>query len=397
MARCARAVSSARTPIAVAAAALAVAGLAFYIAAGSGVIGAEAPANVAPATASSPKPTTPSITPSASAPIAKAGPTASASPSVRLAAGTSTAPQTESGGAQRHTRAPSKGHKPKPPPKPGRHRTSTTLVASPSPATVNSTVTLTATEKASGGAHVAGNVQFEAGKTDLGSPVAVDADGVATTTTTFAASGKESLLAEFTPTSASYSGSKGTLSLIVRPVPPNVAGVVTISVLVPRTGAFTVTVQPGPVRLTPQRTTATGRLPKVTVTDTRNYRPGWSLSGQASKFTYSRTGKSVSGSELGWVPTVVGSLHDGAKLGRTVVPARPGLGSAPATLAYAPAGCGFGTNVFSANLTLNIPRADDGGRYTGTVTITYVESQPMLTDDDRGACGPSSRPLGGDR
>jgi hypothetical protein len=259
-------------------------------------------------------------------------------------------------------------------------------------------VTLTATEKASGGTHVAGQVQFEVGVVDLGSPVAVDADGVATMTTTFAAPGTESLSAEFTPTSTSYGSSKGTFSLVVHPVPPNVAGIETILVVVPRTGAFTVTVQPGPVQLTPSGSTATGKLPEVTVTDTRNYQPGWSLSGQASKFTYNRTGTSVSGNQLGWVPTVVGSLHDGAKLGRKVVPGRPGLGSAPAALAYAPAGCGSGKNVFSANLTLNIPRADDDdeGRYTGTVTITYVESQPAPTDDDNGTCGSSSKP-GGDR
>jgi hypothetical protein len=214
-------------------------------------------------------------------------------------------------------------------------------------------------------------------------------------TTTFSAPGRESVSAEFMPTSTSYAGSTGTFSLVVQPVPAIVAGIETISVMVPRTGAFTVTIQPGPVQLTPSGTTATGRLPHVTVTDTRNWRPGWSLSGQASRFTYSRTGKSVSGNQLGWVPTVVGSLHDGAKLGRKVTPGRPGLGSAPATLAYAPAGCGSGTNVFSASLTVNIPRAV-GGRYTGTVTITYVESEPAPTDDDQGACGGSS-PTGGDR
>jgi hypothetical protein len=240
-------------------------------------------------------------------------------------------------------------------------------------------------------------VQFEVGDADIGNPVVVDAGGVAAMTTTFSAPGKQSLSAEFTPTSASYAGSNGTFSLVVRPVPANVAGIETISVTVPRTGAFTVTIQPGPVQLTPSGATATGRLPRVTVTDTRNWRPGWSLSGQASKFTYSRTGTSVSGNQLGWVPTVVGSLHDGAKLGRKVNPARPGIGSAPATLAFAPAGCGSGTNIFSANLTLDIPRAV-GGRYTGTVTITYVESQPAPTDDDQGACGGSlSRPPGGDR
>jgi hypothetical protein len=54
----------------------------------------------------------------------------------------------------------------------------------------------------------------------------------------------------------------------------------------------------------------------------------------------------------------------------------PGLGSQPATLAYAAAGCGFGTNVLSANLLLDIPSATPPGSYAGTLTITYVEVQP---------------------
>jgi len=249
-------------------------------------------------------------------------------------------------------------------------------------------VTLTATEKASGGGPVAGRVHFEVDEAGLGTPVAVNSHGVATMTTTFAAPGTEHLSAEFTPTSAAFASSKGTFVLVVHPGSGNVAGVELISVAVPRTGAFTVSIQPGPVQLTPSGPTATGRLPDVTVTDTRNYSPGWSLSGQAGSFTYSRTGKSVPGNQLGWVPTAVGSLHDGAKLGRTVAPARPGLGSAPATLAYAPAGCGFGTNDLSANLTLDIPRAF-GGQYSGTVTITYVESLPAPADDDQLTCTPS--------
>lgn len=396
MVRPGRTVSSARAPIAVAAVALAVTGLALYIAAGSGLIGTQAPTKAAPTTA--PQTTAPT-SPGAHTPAATVSPHVTprptTSPAVRLAASTETAPGAESAGDQSPAaRRPE--HEPRPPSKPSRHRTSTTLVASPSPATVGVAVTLTATEKAAGGAHVAGQLQFEVGGADLGSPVAVDAAGVATTTTTFAAPGKQSLSAEFTPTSSSYSSSKGGFSLVVRPVPPALAGVETISVVVPRTGAFAVTIHPGPVQLTPSGSTATGTLPDVTVTDTRNYQPGWSLSGQASRFTYSRTGKSVPGNELGWVPTVVGSLHDGAKLGHRVAPRRPGLGSAPATLAYAPAGCGSGTNIFSANLALDIPTAF-GGRYSGTVTVTYVESAPAPTDDDQGTCGTSSKPTGGDR
>jgi hypothetical protein len=183
-------------------------------------------------------------------------------------------------------------------------------------------------------------MQFEVGEADIGTPVAVNANGVATVTTTFAAAGREALSAEFTPTSSSYARSKGKFSLVMRPVGVQSARSEPISVTVPRSGAFTVTIEPGPVQLTPSGSTATGSLPEVTVTDTRNYYPGWSLSGQASRFNYSGTGQSVSENELGWVPTVVGSLQGGAKLGRTVAPARPGLGAAPATLAYAPAGCG---------------------------------------------------------
>ena len=238
-------------------------------------------------------------------------------------------------------------------------------------------------------------MQFEVDEADVGAPIAVNANGVASITTTFAAAGKEHLSAEFMPTSTSYAGSKGTFSLVVRPVGPQVAGIVPMTVTVPRSGTFTVTFDPNPIQLAPSGSIAIGTLPDVTVTDTRNYVPGWSLSGQASTFTYSGGRRSISGSQLGWAPTVVGSLKDGAKLGRPVSPARPGLGSGPATLAYAAAGCGFGTNVVSASLTLDIPHTV-GGRYIGAVTITFVESQPPPADDDAAACGQRSNPSGDD-
>jgi hypothetical protein len=249
---------------------------------------------------------------------------------------------------------------------------------------VGETATLTASETASRGSHVAGQVQFEVGETDISTPVAVGANGVATVTTTFSAAGKEALEAEFKPTSARYANSTGKFSLVVRPVAAPVAGIEPISVTVPQSGSFIVTIDPGPAQLTPSGSTATGTLPDVTVTDTRNYYPGWSLSGEASTFTDSGSGQSVSGKHLGWVPTVVGSLHGGVNLGRPVEPEPPGL-SAPATLAAAVAGCGFGTNVLSAKLTLDIPETEKG-RYSGAVTITYVESQPALTGDDRTTC-----------
>src|SRR5262249_15941550 len=62
----------------------------------------------------------------------------------------------------------------------------------------------------------AGSVQFEDGGASVGSPVAVNASGQATTTTTFASAGTRDLSAVFTPTvTTAFSGSTGTYSLTV--------------------------------------------------------------------------------------------------------------------------------------------------------------------------------------
>jgi len=114
------------------------------------------------------------------------------------------------------------------------------------------------------------------------------------------------------------------------------------------------------------------------VTDTRNYYPGWSVSGQASAFAGSGTaaGSAFPGNQLGWVPIAVGTLADGATLGGTVAPVSPGLGTTAATLASAPANCGFGTNIMSADLTLDIPPLAAAGPYSSTMTITAVTTGP---------------------
>jgi hypothetical protein len=92
--------------------------------------------------------------------------------------------------------------------------TSTTLTASVNPATVGQATTLTATETPA----AAGSVQFENGTTPIGSPVSVNASGVATTSYTPTAAGTQSLSAVFTPTDpTSFGGSTGTLSLPVNP------------------------------------------------------------------------------------------------------------------------------------------------------------------------------------
>ena len=258
--------------------------------------------------------------------------------------------------------------------------TTTTLTASPNPAQVSATVTLTATETASDNSHPAGSIQFEVGTTAIGTPVAVSATGVATTTTTFAAAGTQALSAVFTPTNTSgFNGSTGTYSETVTTTNPN-SGTEPLAVTVPAAGAFTLTVGTGTVTLTVSGFTATGVLNPITVSDTRNTYPGWSVSGQTSDFTGSGTaaGSTISGNQLGWVPTDT-ALATGAALGGTVTPAAPGLGTTAAVLALAHAatpGSGFGTSTLGANLTLAIPPAAKAGPYAATLTVTAVTSLP---------------------
>lgn len=90
--------------------------------------------------------------------------------------------------------------------------TTTTLTVTPVMAEVGQTVTLTATEVAADKTNPAGSVQFEVGGTKIGTPVAVNGSGVATTTTTLPSAGSVALSAVFTPTSTSYTPSTVTYS-----------------------------------------------------------------------------------------------------------------------------------------------------------------------------------------
>jgi len=149
-------------------------------------------------------------------------------------------------------------------------------------------------------------------------------------------------------------------------------------VTVPASGAFTFTVAPGTVNLAVSGTPAqgTGVLNTVTVSDTRNTFPGWSVSGQESDFagSGSAAGSTISGNQLGWTPT--GTPAGGATLGPVVAPGSPGLGTTAGILAQAHAGSGSGTSTLSANLLLAIPTTAKAGPYAGTLTLTAVESLP---------------------
>jgi len=269
--------------------------------------------------------------------------------------------------------------------------TTTTLAVSPSTGVDTSTsVTLTATVTAADGTSPAGTVTFFNGSTAINStPAAVTwsgATGTATTSTTFSSPGSFGLTATFTPTPTTYSGSTSAVTTlsVVQAGATNAAGnnPVTINVTVAATGTLSVSVAPGTVNLAVSGATASGTLPTVTITDTRNNFPGWSVSGQESNFT--STGPpaaSFSGNQLGWTPTAVNApLPNGAILGSTVNPVSPGLGTTPAVLALAHAGTGAdpsgATNdQVAASLMLDIPSGAVAGAYTGQLTITYLSAQ----------------------
>jgi len=150
-----------------------------------------------------------------------------------------------------------------------------------------------------------------------------------------------------------------------------------LAVTIPASGSFTLTVASGTVTLAVSGSDATGALNPVTVSDTRNSHPGWSVSGQAADFAGSGTaaGSVISGNQLGWTPAGT-PLGTGVILGGTVTPAGPGLGSTAAVLASAQAGAGFGTSTLGAGLTLVIPATAPAGDYASSLTVTAVTSLP---------------------
>jgi hypothetical protein len=264
--------------------------------------------------------------------------------------------------------------------------TTMTLTASPNPATTGNTVILTASVEGADGSFPAGTAQFEVGGTDIGSPVAVNTGNVdvpAATTTSFSSAGTEDLSAVFTPVNTTnYFGSIGTYTLGVdQPGPPATGSPVPITVTIAPSGTLTVTVVNTAVPLTINSagTAATGTLGNVTVTDTRNSYPGWSVSGQQSAFTEAAPGTAtIPGDQMGWVPGAVGTLGSGVTLGPTVAPGTSpgGLGDTGGVLFSATPGNGEGTNVANAALTLDIPAGTPAGSYSGSITVTYLSVGP---------------------
>jgi hypothetical protein len=255
---------------------------------------------------------------------------------------------------------------------------SVALAASPNPATSGQSVTLTATVTPS---TATGTIQFENNGTNINGPVTI-AGGSASTSTTFSGittATTESLTAVYTPTGNFAATTPGTLSLPVNPAPPN-SGTIPLAVSVPQVGTFTLTVDSTDVvTLTATDLSATGVTTPITVADSRNSFPGWSVSGQDGAWTGTDTaaGGTFSGDQLGWTPTDT-ALAPGVTLGSPVTAANPGLGTTAATLAsvHAGLGNGFGTSTLGANLSLAIPATAPAGPYTSGLTISAVTSNP---------------------
>jgi hypothetical protein len=160
------------------------------------------------------------------------------------------------------------------------------------------------------------------------------------------------------------------------PVPPPSPATELITVTAPPTGAFTFTSPANAtVPLTVSGSTATGTLVPLTVSDTRNTYPGWSVLGQATDFTNptSTPAGTITAANFNWTPTTTtpGDF--------TLGPASTtGLGTAQA-LASAAAGHGnSGTSAFSlgASLSLAIPASAPAGGYSSTLTLTANPTAP---------------------
>ncbi len=134
--------------------------------------------------------------------------------------------------------------------------------------------------------------------------------------------------------------------------------------------------------------TATGRLPQITVVDTRDSDSAWSLTASASNFTSGAN--SFSGDYLGWTPqvnftsgpTLAGYdqvVTAGAAVNPSSVATATGVNNVPGaglgvsrTAASANAGQGLGMAQVDTRLKLLIPLTAKNGTYTATLTFSVI-------------------------
>lgn len=134
--------------------------------------------------------------------------------------------------------------------------------------------------------------------------------------------------------------------------------------------------------------TATGRVPQLTVIDTRDSDSAWTLSGSVSDFTSGAN--SFSGNYLGWTPqvnftsapTLAGYdqvVTAGAAVNPSSAATATGVNNVPGaglgvsrTAASANAGQGLGLAQVDTRLKLIIPLTAKNGTYTATLTFSVV-------------------------
>jgi hypothetical protein len=133
---------------------------------------------------------------------------------------------------------------------------------------------------------------------------------------------------------------------------------------------------------------ATGRLPQITVVDTRDSDSAWTLSGSSSAFTSGAN--TFSGDYLGWTPqvnftsgpTLAGYdqvVTAGAAVNPSSVATAAGVNNVPGaglgvsrTAASANAGAGLGMAQVDTRLKLLIPLTAKNGTYTATLTFSVI-------------------------
>jgi hypothetical protein len=135
--------------------------------------------------------------------------------------------------------------------------------------------------------------------------------------------------------------------------------------------------------------TADGRLNEVTVVDTRDNDSGWTIKGSMDPFVGTTSASNTfSGNYLGWTPVMTDDSDPSGlpvydqlvTAGSEVLPGSgvasgTGLGSVGGqTLASAPALSGLGIATLDARVMLLIPASANADTYTGTLTITAIET-----------------------
>jgi hypothetical protein len=202
------------------------------------------------------------------------------------------------------------------------------------------------------------------------------ASGVGTFTTAVLPVGTYTFTAQFIGSSDPAYNDSSVSAVVTVVISSNVAPV-NITVAIPSgVGSLTLTgvassVNLGTAALNGGVLTASGALPTVTVTDTRQLgSAAWSLTGITTDFTAGS--KTLDGKYLGWTPSTVDSATNAGTIGAAVVAgAANGLKTAAILASGSPVDQKTTTKV-GATLNLAAPANTPAGAYSATLTLTLV-------------------------